>query len=201
MRVRELIDRVYERSRKRNTTLNPRPAIRDALMDSYRHYVNQLAAQYPELFTRTYRLPLTGVYTPLPAQVGSVVHVENVSGTTLDSTGIRLVPVGANDIDTSELPGFILDGRRIAITGRVWEGLELLIYHRPDIEDFADEEAEPTLILPAYHDVIWRRAVIELQSADGGEPTQFNIIAASDAEMAMYAAYAANRPQQMWQNQ
>lgn len=196
MKLIDMVNRVRDRSRLENSGVNPNALVRGILQDRYEDLCNQLYAQHPEMFTGQYRLALSGVFTPLPSIARSVVWVEDVTGLAADSTGQRVPPASATMIDAGGY-GYVLDGDRIALVGRTFEGVELLLYHRRLPETMQGDNAEPLLLEPQHHDAIWKYAVLRLQDLDG-RPSDLAIEEARNAEMNLFAAYNLRRPQQMW---
>ena len=184
-----MVTEVREWTRLRNTQATPDLTVRRALHNAYRQLVQALTAKYRDHYRELFRpFVLDAVWTGLPAQIGTVLSVEEVTGLAADVQGVERREVPTYMITRAGHPGYAISARAIALAGLDWTGRSLGIYHRPDIEEFADfdQERVPRFIDPMYHDAIMWRACLMLASRDTSDVDRLREEAMS-SEINMFA--------------
>jgi hypothetical protein len=172
MTVTEIIAQVRILTRMTDTNSNPDSAMLLLVQMAYNALVGELAANNHRILDSAYDLTLTGLRTPLPAEVQIITEVQDRTGLDALSEGNYLGFVASVEASSSAQVGWTQYGREIALVNIDWTGKTIRIFHR-GVPETLTTASVPAQIPPFHHDaIVWKTAVLIL-ARDGTVDVEF----------------------------
>lgn len=174
MNLGELINDVRTYTRLKDVNGNPNPTIKKAIQRAYEQLVADVTADNRHALVEVHEpFTLQAIYTELPANVFTILRVEDITGLGSGVMGTPLSPVEPDESFRTGRQGYTIMGHALAVVNMGWEGKSLRLFFRPAPEKLEKDSQVPRLLPPENHVALFWKTVEMLQGSNHGAPTAY----------------------------